>query len=26
MYARGWEFPAFFFWQNETFDRKELYV
>ena len=18
MYARGWEFPAFFFWQNET--------
>ena len=26
MYARGWEFPAFFFWQNETIDRKELYV
>jgi hypothetical protein len=26
MYVRGWRFPAFFFWKNETFDGKALYV
>ena len=26
MYERGWKFPAFFFWKNETFDGKALYV
>lgn len=26
MYERGWKFQAFFFWENETFDGKVLYV